>query len=74
MRLPNYETVDMSTDCVLVRDVGPWDRYPTITNAAEALVEHMLPVLDGRRLEYIDSDGRRSELLIKNGRFVGFSN
>ena len=72
MRLPNYETVDMNDTRILLRDVGPWDRYPTITNAAEELVAHFASVLAGRRLEYIDSEDNLTELRVKDGQFVGF--
>lgn len=72
MRLPNYEVLSDTPDCLLLRDVGPWDEFPTITNAAEELVEHLKPLRPGQRLEYIDSEGNCDEILIENGRFVGF--
>jgi hypothetical protein len=36
-------------------------------------VEELAPILNGRRLEYIDSDGRRDQLLVKDGKFAGFA-
>ena len=61
---------------VVIEDVGPWDQHPTITNDAEWVVEQLvnqgrLPT--GRRLFYIDSDGQKDELLVKDGRFAGFA-
>lgn len=61
---------------LVIKDVGPWDSHPTITNDAEAVVEELaakghLP--DGRRLFYIDSEGAEDELVHEHGRFVGFA-
>jgi len=60
---------------LVIEDLGPWSSFLTITNDAEAVVEELanrgeLP--DGRRLIYIDSEGRRDEILIQHGRFAGF--
>ena len=73
MRLPNYEVVRETDDCLLLRDVGPWDAFPTITNAAEELVAHLKPLRPGQRLEYIDSYGQRDQILVRDGRFIGFA-
>jgi hypothetical protein len=63
-----------STDVELViRDVGPWDKYLTITNDAEGVVARVAQVLAGRRLFYIDSYGDRDELLVRDGKFAGFA-
>ena len=61
---------------LIIRDVGPWDRFMTVTNNAEAVVEElradgMLP--DGRRLLYFDSEGKLDEILIRDGKFAGFA-
>ncbi len=72
-RKANYELVRQDNGCVLIRDVGPWDKFLTVTNAAEEVVAELLPMLNGRRLEYIDSLGDRAVLLIsKDGKFSGF--
>jgi len=73
MRDPSFEVVEQTGHCVLLRDCGPWETHPTITNAAERVVEIVAPMLRGRRLEYIDSEGRRDQLLVKDGRFAGFA-
>jgi len=73
MREPMFELIEQTEYCVLIRDCGPWDCHPTITNAAERVVEIVAPMLRGRRLEYIDSDGQRDRLLVKDGRFAGFA-
>jgi hypothetical protein len=63
---------------MVIRDIGPWDDHPTITNAAESVVEQLAPSLNGeynekRRLLYFDSLGELSELKVQNGRFAGFA-
>jgi len=58
-----------------IRDVGPWDRFPTVTNDAEAVVDYLRAhnlVWQGRRLIYCDSDGHWDEILLKDGSFSGF--
>lgn len=68
-----FEIVQVSNEFVLIRDVGPWDKYLTVTNDAEWVVERMMPMLgNGRRLDYIDSAGDRATILIKDGKFDGF--
>ena len=72
-RKPNYEIIEQTSEYVLIEDLGPWDQHLTITNGAEQVVEELAPILNGRRLEYIDSDGRRDQLLVKDGKFAGFA-
>lgn len=73
MRKPHYEIVSEDQDCVLIKDLGPWSQHPTVTNAAEEVVEQLVPMLNGRRLEYYDSEGQRDQLLVKDGKFAGFA-
>lgn len=59
----------------VVRDVGPWDQYKTITNGAEQFVanlEAMGELYAGRRVFYYDSEGYRDEIVLKRGKFAGF--
>lgn len=75
MRNANYQLVTENEKFRLLRDVGPWDAYPTITNAAERTVkdEH-LNGLGEKRLLYIDSEGDYTELVHdNNGTFVTFA-
>jgi len=60
-------------EMVLIKDIGPWDTHPTVTNDAERVVEYLAPMLNGRRLECIDSEGDRDELVVKDGKFAGFA-
>jgi hypothetical protein len=66
----------LSEEPLVIKDVGPWDRFATVTNDVEAVVEQLVAngdLPDGRRLFYIDSEGRKDEILVENGRFAGFA-
>ncbi len=73
MNRARYELVREDADGVLIRDLGPWDQHPTVTNAAEQVVAELLPKLRGRRLYYFDSEGQLDELVIRDGRLAGFA-
>ena len=73
MKRANYRIEASSSTHILLRDLGPWDQHPTITNDAEAVVEDLAAILPGRKLYYIDSTGETGELLVKHGQFAGFS-
>jgi hypothetical protein len=70
----NYDIIsDRSNGPLIIKDIGPWDKYMTVTNAAEFVVlelKERLPA--GRQLFYWDSEGVLNELLIKDGKFAGF--
>jgi hypothetical protein len=76
MKTPNYRILKSGVDHVIIEDVGPWDRYPTITNGAEEVVEDLFKnakLTNGQRLFYVDSEGQFDELKVKNGQFAGFA-
>jgi len=61
---------------LLIRDLGPWDEYLTVTNAAEWVVEDLLgrgKLLQDQRLFYYDSEGELAELLHDGKHFTGFA-
>lgn len=61
---------------IVIKDVGPWDQHPSVTNDAENVVRDLVAqgyLPEGRRLFYFDSDGRLDEILVKDGQFVGFA-
>lgn len=76
MHHANYQIIsDRPEDPLIIRDIGPHTRYPTVTNDAEWVVarlsqERRLP--NGRRLLYFDSENMLDEILVKDGRFAGF--
>ncbi|MBE3109350.1 MAG: hypothetical protein IMZ46_02380 [Acidobacteria bacterium] len=75
-RNANYIIVVAGPDRVVIRDVGPWDRYLSVTNDAENVVRELAGnalLRPGRRLFYYDSDGQLDEILFKDGQFVGFA-
>jgi hypothetical protein len=73
-RRANYEVVECS-EILVVRDLGPWDRHPTVTNDAENVVAELVASgkLNGQRLFYYDSEGRLDEILVKDGKFAWFA-
>ena len=73
MKRANYHIESDNHNYLLIRDVGPWDEYLTVTNAAETVVKELSFHLGTRQLFYIDTDGQMDELLVKNGQFAGFA-
>lgn len=71
----NYQFVGMGADgSVTILDIGPWDKYSTVTNAAESVVKEILGKYpQTKRIFYYDSDGQKDELKIKDGKFDGFA-
>jgi hypothetical protein len=72
-----YEIVaEQSTAEVLViRDLGPWDMHPTVTNDVDHVVRELYrrgDLADGRRLWYWDSDGVLDEIVHRHGAFQSF--
>ncbi len=65
----------LGVEPLILKDLGPWDQHPTITNDAEHVVRTLvalgrLPA--GRKLYYHDSENELTEILIKDGKFAGF--
>jgi hypothetical protein len=78
MKKPNFtiERKDSEKKILYIRDVGPWDQFPTVTNGAEDVVDALVKshiLEDGYRLLYFDSDDSLDEILIKDGAFAGFA-
>ncbi len=72
MRRANYKIVGEDEDVILLDDMGPWDQFLSITNAAEQVVAELAPKLRGRHLIYYDTDGELTELEYKGAEFTGF--
>ncbi|CAK9251228.1 unnamed protein product [Sphagnum jensenii] len=61
---------------LVIRDLGPWDQHPTVTNDAEGVVAKLIEsgyLSPSQRLHYYDSAGQLDELLVENGKFAGFN-
>ena len=74
MRLPNYSVESVSEYSVVLVDEGPWDVYPTITNAAEEVCAEIHQLHPGKRIFYRDSDNYLSELVHDKGVFIRYDN
>jgi hypothetical protein len=72
----NFEIAsNISGDDLTIKDLGPWDKYMTVTNDAENVVAELFEegyLQDGRRLFYYDSENELTELTHENGVFKGF--
>ena len=73
IHLANYTITRQTDEYILIRDEGPWDFYQCVTNAAESVVAGLVDALHGRRLYYIDIDGRIDEIRVEDGKFAGFA-
>lgn len=76
-RRANYLIIESESDRgrLVIHDIGPWDQFRTITNAAELVILELAAsglLWNGRKLFYLDSSGDRDELLHFDGQFVGF--
>lgn len=79
MRRANYQIVEDDRTCnqLIIRDLGPWDQHPSVTNDAEQVVKDLhrqgyLPSYT--TLRYYDSEGRLDQLLHDGqGHFTGFA-
>ncbi len=71
----NFEVLENTADHILLQDLGPWNQYMTITNAAETVVAQVEKQygIGKRRLLYYDSEDELTELRVKDGRFAGFA-
>lgn len=79
-RKANYRIVSAEENRVVIRDIGPWDKFMTVTNAADGVVAELFA--EGylanantgvpKRLFYYDSEGQFDELLHEGGVFRGF--
>ena len=72
-----FIVVKTTLTSLVIKDVGPWNAHPTVTNDAEHVVELLAlrqrRLLPTQRLYYYDSDGELGELLVRDGRFAGFA-
>jgi hypothetical protein len=72
----NYEIVeDRPGEALIIWDIGPWDQYKTITNAAEEVIRelHARGLIPGKRqVLYYDSEGQIDELLHDEAHFLSF--
>ena len=71
----NYAIISDTLGELAIKDLGPWDKFQTITNAAEEVVEELVAsgqLKPDQKLFYFDSEGELDEILVKDGKFAGF--
>ena len=73
----NYVILEQHTTALrlVIRDLGPWHTFKTVTNAAESIVADLVRMGQlhaGQRLFYYDSDGCLDELNHDGKRFIGY--
>jgi hypothetical protein len=76
LKTPRFKILSQGPDRITIRDVGPHDRFPTVTNAAEETVAELFEIkaLGDRQLLCYDTDGELSELKHDGrGHFTGFA-
>jgi hypothetical protein len=75
MSKANYKVIVDQSDLMVIKDLGPWDQYMTVTNDAENVVKELSEKygLANKTLLYYDSEGLLSELTHDEGEFTGFS-
>jgi hypothetical protein len=72
----HYGVVEITGERVVIRDLGPWDKYLTVTNDAANIVEDLIragELRTGMRLFYYDSEGELGEILVRGGYVAGFA-
>lgn len=63
---PRYRFVFRSSNMICLKDLGPWDQYPTLTNRADYVVKSLVDAGElevGTRLFYQDSEGDLAEMV-----------
>jgi hypothetical protein len=71
----NYEIISNKFGRVVIKDIGPWDKFFTVTNNAENVVIELVQkgvLKPGNRLFYFDSVGDLSEIKIVGDKFCRF--
>jgi hypothetical protein len=72
----NYKVIaNFDGEPLVIRDIGPWEEYMSVTNGVESVVEELYNIgylPPGRRLFYFDSEGQLDEIVVKDGKFVKF--
>ena len=76
MRCANFDIVENNfPGPLIIRDVGPWDKFPSVTNDVEGVVARLIGsnvLKEHQRLLYYDSENILDEIIVKDGKFVRF--
>lgn len=71
----NYKIEELSDDKLIIRDIGPHDKYATVTNDVDNVVKTLYEtghLTDNMRLFYYDSYNDFDEIIHLNSRFLRF--
>lgn len=71
-----YIILEDGPNKIILKDIGPWDRYLTVTNDAEYVVSYLHStgrLSIGKRLLYYDSEGDLTELVYDGNKFITFN-
>ena len=72
----NFTILSNTTQVIVLRDLGPWDHFSTITNDAEAVVKYLFKsgqATGTKQIIYYDSDEEATQLIHDGaGNFIGF--
>ncbi len=78
MRCANFDIVENRfPGPLIIRDVGPWAKFPTITNDVKGVVARLIGsniLKEHQRLLYYDSENILDEIIVKDDKFVRFQN
>ncbi len=71
----NYVVEKNEPNLLIIRDVGPWSEYMSVTNGAEKVVEELYDqgLLGNKQLLCYDSEGQLDELKHAGPTFTGFA-
>jgi len=77
-RNADFDFVDIADNYILINDIGNHKEVMSITNDPESVLQRLTgaaeDILKGRRLFYIDTNGRVDELLYnESGKFVTYN-
>ena len=70
-RRSSYAYRKVANDHVIIADMD-LPGTMSVTNNAEAVVREVLAIYPGRRIGYVDTDGRLDELTHNGSQFTGF--
>lgn len=72
----NFIINRVTPEVIELKDIGPWNKYQTITNDAEAVVAHLHQkemLTPEKQIVYMDSNGEWTEIFHDGmGNFEGF--
>lgn len=72
-KMKGYRITNVTDTSLTITDIGPWDKFPTVTNRIEEVIDELKDLLEGKRLYIVDSEGKKDRVLIENGKFAGWS-